>query len=1145
MRKIIGKRVGTCLLVFSMLFTGSGMTAMAKTTLKRGTDVETKTGSIVLDGNNIKADNVNGLTYKGFGMLSGNSTSDLLLDYKTQNPVKYAELMQYLFGGEYPIFTHVKLEMGNDRNNSTGPESATMRTKGESANVMRNPGWQIAADAKKINPKVKVSILSWNTPTWVTTTEEKYYWYKQSILAAYEKYGFMVDYINPNVNEKWNLRTDVANTKSFASWIAAEDASTIPDAEALKLYHKIKLIVSDEANVVSDSVTRKLKADADFMNAVDVVGYHYKTADDNNGGMTWLAQEQDKEVWNSEEQATFSNSAFRPANNNQDPTVTGTGLGGAGSALEMGNTVIKSFVESRRSHVIYQPVVGSFYEGAQFSFKELVSARDPWSGWMHYDAGLLVLAHISKFAVTGWENDDNTAGIWRGVPSASKASAIQSSSSNAVDGRNGGENYVTLAAPTKDNFSTVVVNDSEYPMTYTLKTTNMNLKADQKLEVWETRAADEGAFNENYMKCTQSLTADEQGVYHFAVQPYSTVTVTSLEVADSAEHTQKLPVEGKRTVLDTDRTGDVQNTEDAYLYADDFEYKGKTVPVLDGKGGFTGETQDYITARGGQKGAMARYTHTLNGAFEVYQSRNGNHVLRQQSDQTSTGVGSAWNAGDPVTTIGDFRWTNYTAAVDVLFERAAQGQYAQVGIRQTGSSHKITDSSGYSLKIKDNGEWALYRKTVTTDGKEPQALASGTVDEAQITPGTWFQIKLRGEGNLIKAYINNVEVGSYEDDTPITSGRVALGCSSTYTRFDNLAVTKINGFAPYYSEYIDNMETYDLTEQKNQKLAYNDKWSVTCANQGMYVYQRSISKNTEAGATLRYTFNGTGFEILGENAAGKAKLNVTIDGKEYQTNASIKRADNMCTTYQVNGLENGEHTFTIEVAEGTLAVDAVAVIGGIYTGSEVDVLPKEGTETNLPEEELPTEPVQTPQPTVTPTQEPTMIPTPQPTQIPQPTAGTSPTQKPTTETIKKGTNWKINGMVFEVTNAKKKTVKCKKAISKKVKKVTIPAVVVVSTKSGKQSFTVTEIAPKAFSNCKKLKKVVIGKNVTQIGKEAFSKDSSLQKITFQTTKLKKVGKNAIKGIAKKAVLTCPKKSKKAYQKIFTKKTGFQTKMKWK
>ena len=61
-------------------------------------------------------------------------------------------------------------------------------------------------------------------------------------------------------------------------------------------------------------------------------------------------------------------------------------------------------------------------------------------------------------------------------------------------------------------------------------------------------------------------------------------------------------------------------------------------------------------------------------------------------------------------------------------------------------------------------------------------------------------------------------------------------------------------------------------------------------------------------------------------------------------------------------------------------------------------------------------------------------------------------------------------MFFEVTNEKKKTVKCKKAISKKVKKATIPAVVVMSTKSGKQSFAVTEIVPKAFSKCKKTEK---------------------------------------------------------------------------
>ena len=170
-RKLL-KRAGVCLLSLSMVLTGNVGISGASTSSRKGVAVETKTGSIVIDGNDIKADNVNGLTYKGFGMLSANSTSDLLMDYKSQNPEAYAKLMQYLFGGEYPIFTHVKLEMGNDRNNSTGSESATKRTKGEKANVLRNPGWQLAADAKKINPNLKVSILTWRTPSWVKTDED-------------------------------------------------------------------------------------------------------------------------------------------------------------------------------------------------------------------------------------------------------------------------------------------------------------------------------------------------------------------------------------------------------------------------------------------------------------------------------------------------------------------------------------------------------------------------------------------------------------------------------------------------------------------------------------------------------------------------------------------------------------------------------------------------------------------------------------------------------------------------------------------------------------------------------------------------------------------------------------------------------------
>lgn len=1130
----ICKRGGAACLCLSLLLTGGIGMGGTKVQAETGSEPEMKTGEIVINGNHIRTDNVNGLTFKGFGILSGNSTSDLLMDYKAQNPEAYAELMQYLFGGKYPIMNHVKLEMGNDSNTSTGAETSTMRTKGEPTNVIRSAGWQLAADAKKINPNIKVSILCWCTPYWVKTDEDKYIWYKKTILAAYEKYGFMVDYINPNTNESWNLEDDVAYTKLFAKWIAAESEKTIADKEALVLFKKIKLVVSDEAATVSDSVAESLKSDQEFNQAVSVVGYHYSPFDDENGGMKWFAEEQDKEVWNSEAQAVFSNSAFRPANNVKDPTVAGTGIGGTGSPLEMGNTFIKGFVESRRSHVIYQPAIGSFYEGGQYSFKELVSARDPWSGWMHYDAGLLVLAHLSKFAVTGWENEDNTAGIWRVIPEASKSTA---EGQNPVNGRNGGENYITLASPAKDNFSTMIVNDSEYPMTYTLKTQNMNLPEDAALELWETRAADEGAFNENYLKCLGDLTKNAQGEYTINVKPYSTVTVTSLDMSDDAEHTEPLPVEGERTVLDTDAGGDKQDTESGYLYADDFEYEGKTVPVLDGQGGFTGETEDYITARGGEKGAMARYTHTVNGAFEVYKSGTGNHVLRQQIDQKYTGVGSAWNSGDPATFIGDFRWMNYTASVDALFERTAEKQYAALAIRQIGGQHRLERSSGYTLKVEENGNWTLYRK------KEAVLTGTAAANEKYTgTAGNWFQLKLRGEGATIYAYINGVQVAKYVDENPITSGRVGLGSGRTYTRFDNLAVTKIKGYAPYYTELLDNMEMYDLSPEKNTKLVYAGNWTHT-NGQGMFVYQRSMSYSAGTGASLTYDFTGTGMEILGSNKAvsnaGKAneqanKVNVTVDGTLIRTADPIRDAEDMNTTYTIEGLEYGNHTVTIEVAEGALAVDSIGIIGDLYQGEEIETQPKEGSEANLPEEELPKDLNENIVPDLgTPGQQPgqpSAQPSPQPTQSSEPA-------------LEKGTVLTVKGSKYQLTDVNKHTATYQAPVSTKVSTVTIPATIKVQSGGKTVSYKVTAISAKAFTKCNKLKKVTIGKNVKSIGKNAFKNCKSLKTIAIKSDVLKSVGNNAIKGIYKKAVITCGKKKLKAYKKLFAKKTGYKKSMK--
>ena len=81
------------------------------------------------------------------------------------------------------------------------------------------------------------------------------------------------------------------------------------------------------------------------------------------------------------------------------------------------------------------------------------------------------------------------------------------------------------------------------------------------------------------------------------------------------------------------------------------------------------------------------------------------------------------------------------------------------------------------------------------------------------------------------------------------------------------------------------------------------------------------------------------------------------------------------------------------------------------------------------------------------------------------------------------------------------------------------------------------------------KKIKIGKKtykVTGIAKNAFKNCKSLKKITIKTKTLKKVGKNAIKGIYKKAKIICPKKKKlyiKKYKKLFKKNTGYRKTMK--
>lgn len=128
-----------------------------------------------------------------------------------------------------------------------------------------------------------------------------------------------------------------------------------------------------------------------------------------------------------------------------------------------------------------------------------------------------------------------------------------------------------------------------------------------------------------------------------------------------------------------------------------------------------------------------------------------------------------------------------------------------------------------------------------------------------------------------------------------------------------------------------------------------------------------------------------------------------------------------------------------------------------------------------------------------------------------------------------------------------------KSLNKKASSVIVP----LNITFGNVTYKVTSIGANAFSGCKKLKSVTIGKNVTAIGNNAFKNCTSLKKVIIpakvtsigknafagckklrnvivKTKVLKKIGKNAFKGINKAAKIKVPKKQLKKYQKLFKK-----------
>ncbi|MCH5192933.1 MAG: glycosyl hydrolase family 59 [Oscillospiraceae bacterium] len=808
-----------------------------------------KNTEVIIDGNTVNMDE--GTVFRGLGVVTGNNSSRLLMDYKTESPASYWEIMNLLFKPDYGAgLTHVKIEFGADVNSSSGTEPSIMRSADEKADVTRGAGFMFAADALSINPDITVDLLRWGEPKWVTDAfsesrengfEARYKWYKAAIDGAYDKYGMKFTHISPDMNETGEIDTD---------WLIYFSDRLKNETDQRYDYGGIKIVASDE--VGSWRIADAMMENEKLRDAVDILGEHYNTWA--SGNAKTLNKKYGKEVWYTEGIAS-TNIARLTVNSN------GSGLTGTNGALDVCNRIINGYYNGKMTMYEYQPAVAAYYSGARYCPKSLINAQTPWSGYYEADSGIWTSAHFTHFAKNGW----------RYIDSACFGDGKENHSISETT-----NNYMTVTDTVTGDYSVIICNDSSEQRNYVFALENMK-KADSPVYIWETRGPDKGqAFDENYFRnIGVCRPAESEGRYSFSVEvkPYSIVTVTTLD---------------KTADLSVCKCG----YEDIPLdinYRDDFNYP-----------------DSFLSERGG----APLYTADYGGAFEVVRDGD-NKVLMQMINAGSKPTDWYRETPAPITSLGDDRWSNYSAEISFKFAGDASSagdasdNYIFLGCRYlTAELNEQSAENGYSVRVCPGGSWELR--------KEIRTVAGGSIPGFDST--VWHTVKITAVKNAVTVVIDGTKLTGFIDrEAYNNSGRVSLGSGLYNNVFDSLKVTPEG-----------KNNTVTRIDDHDSRIKYTGDWErITPDSYIHFDRTRSkavINKETPAEKSFVFSFEGDHFALIGETSV--SEFDVCVDGV-ISEHYKVTQSSSARQCYYTADVPYGAHNIKIAVTGGELYLDAV------------------------------------------------------------------------------------------------------------------------------------------------------------------------------------------------------------------------------
>ena len=420
----------------------------------------------------------------------------------------------------------------------------------------------------------------------------------------------------------------------------------------------------------------------------------------------------------------------------------------------------------------------------------------------------------------------------------------------------------------------------------------------------------------------------------------------------------------------------------------------------------------------------------------------------------------------------------------------------------------VTVSSDGRILAKKIGDTTIT--AVTSDGVEKEIPVSVLDSDVPVNYVLHLAIHAFYNFNGDKGYYGGTEISS--DVITVTGDgtyTITFDCAKDLSqKAKDAGVTSLNGLGSLY------IRDYDVTSGKEKKSP-KDGDGKLCYTSIKVDGKEMLTEDTAPQSAMKGGIFDTGnpLNVWDGSVLGDDKIEV------------VKAGD-------------GGNSIQFKDMESPQVIEITFKMDGFHTpeaSEEPSVAPSEEP-SGVPSAVAPATQI----PAVSNSPAATVTPTGTSIAVPSTVPSAEPSKTPSnTNTVKKGETVKVSGTSYKVTDVKKKTVEYKAPVNKKKTSVTVPKTVKIKG----ASYKVTSVAKNAFKNNKKLKKVVIGENITKVNANAFAGCKSLKNVTIKSKSLKSVGKNAFKGINKKAVFKVPAKKLKAYKKLLNSKAGIKKSMK--